>query len=353
METSVIAMSQAQHRSSSKEISEYSRAKLEGLRRALEARKDAEVAFERALGSSEAGRDMLEESKQLAGALAEAARKLHNGQINRGLINRQFTKPAQAFEDKYRELAETEWLKIAKQAPTVYEMHHALFHHKKPPRALEVQILYFLGMIFLGQPQSPPDTGTTQQGLMNPIDVSATSFDLQFIEEDHDGLGFPSAFANPAFGGVNVGPMVISEGNVPGVASDWCMVGTKFNFPGGPTTFTVSADIKVNADVNSYAVFGGSGAGLDLALRIVPNGESAQTSITPLLAVLSPVLWTAEKSLKGVTMTITQSLTLDDPASQSLTVFAGAHGHAEGEGTFAASFAVLSGTVQRIAVHAV
>ena len=352
MKTSAIAVPHPQHRSSSKEITEYSRNNLEALRRVVEARKDAELAFERALASSKSGKDMLQEGKQLARALAEASRKLYDGKINRGQINRQFSKTAQAFQGKYRELAETEWLKIANQAPTVYEMHHALFHHKKPPRTLEVEVLYFLGMIFLGQPQNPPDAQQTEQPLMNPIDVSATSFDQQFVEEDQDGLGFPSALANPGFGGVNVSPMVISEGNVPGVASDWCMVGTKFTFPGGPITFTVSADINFNADVTSYAVFGGSASGLDLALRIVPNQGSPQTSTQPVLSVISPVLWTAEKSLKNVTMTITQTLTLDDPASQSLTVLAGAHGHAEGEGTFAASFAVLSGTVQRIAVHA-
>jgi hypothetical protein len=340
-----------QRSKSSKEIVEYSHARIEGLRRVLEARKAAEAAFDHALASSKSGKNMLQQRKQLANALARACQKLKDGTITRGQIDNQFAKTAHAFEKKYRPLAEKEWLKIAKRAPTVYEMYHALNRDEKPPLVLEAQILYFLGIIFQHPPQNTPDTGTSQQALMQPIDVSATSFDLQYVEQDSDGLGFPSAIATPQFGAIFVSPMVISEFNVPGVASDWCMVGAKFTFPGGPTTFTVSADINFNADVTSYAVFGGAVAGTDLALRIVPNGGSPQTTTLPLLTVVAPALWGAEKKLSEV-LTITQTLTLDDPASQSLTVFAGGHGHAEGEGTFASSFAILEATVDRIAVHA-
>jgi hypothetical protein len=341
------------HRSSpSKEISEINRARSESVRRVLKAREEAEAAFDRALASSKSGKNMLQQGRQLASALARASRKLKDGKITRGQINEQFAKTAHAFEKKYRPLAEREWLKVAKHAPTIYEMHHALFRDEKPPLSIDAEILYFLGLIFKGEPQSPPaDTGTSQQALMQPIDISATSFDLDFIQQSSDGIGIVMAFTNLPFGGVTVGPVAFAEGNVPGVASDWALVGTKFDFPGGPTTFTVSVDISSNLDLSSYVVFGGAYAAGEVALRIQPSGQDPQISTQPILDVVAPVLWGAEKTLTD-TRTITQTLTLDDPASQSLTVLAGAHAHVEVEGSWGASTAIVSSLITKISVHA-
>lgn len=341
------------HRSSpSEEILEINRAKSDSVRRVLKAREEAEAAFDRALASSKSGKNMLQQGKQLASALARASRKFKDGKITRGQINEQFAKTAHAFEKKYRPLAEREWLKIAKHAPTIYEMHHALFRDEKPPLRLEAEILYFLGLIFKTAPQSPPaDTGTSQQALMQPIDVSATSFDLDFIQQSSDGIGIVSAFTNPPFGGLTIGPLAFAEGNVPGVASDWALVGTKFDFPGGPTTFTVSADVKFNIDLDSYVVFGGGYAAAQLALRIQPSGQNPQINTQPILDLVIPVLWEAERTLTD-SQTITQTLTLDDPASQSLTVWAGAQAHVEVEGSWGFAMAIVSAQVTKIAVHA-
>lgn len=338
--------------SPSKEIIEINRAKSENVRRVLKVREEAEAAFDRALASSKSGKNMLQQGKQLASALARASRKLQDGKITRGQINEQFAKSAHAFEKKYRPLAEREWLKVAKQAPTIYEMHQALFRDEKPPRRLEAEILYFLGVIFKGEPQSPPaDTETSQQALMQPIDVSATSFDLDFIQQNSDGIGIVSAFTNPPFGGLTISPLAFAYGNVPGVASDWALVGTKFDFPGGPTTFTVSADINIKVDLESYVVFGGGYAAADLALRIKPSGQDPQVNTQPFLDLVIPVLWGAEKMLED-TRTITQTLALDSPASQSLTIWAGAHAHVEVEGSWGFSSAIVWATVTKIAVHA-
>jgi hypothetical protein len=352
MPTSATVKPHAHRSSLSKEVLEINRAKSESVRRVFKAREEAEAAFDSALASSKSGKNMLQQGKQLASALARASRKLKEGKITRGQINEQFGKTAHAFEKKYRPLAEREWLKVAKQAPTIYEMHHALFHGKKPPVRLSAEILYFLGLIFKEEAQSPPaDTGTSQQALMQPIDVSATTFDLEFIQQSSDGIGIVSASADPAFGGLFLDPLAFAEGNVPGVASDWALVGTNFDFPGGPTTFTVSADVKFNIDLDAYMVFGGGYAAAQLALRIQPSGQNPQISTQPIIDLVVPVLWGAERTLKD-SQTITQTLTLDDPASQSLRVWAGAQAHVEVEGSYGSASAIVSAQVTKIAVHA-
>lgn len=93
MQTSATAKPHPHRSSLSKEIIEINRAKSESVRRVFKAREEAEAAFDRALASSKSGKNMLQQGKQLASALARASRKLKDGKITRGQINNSSPRP--------------------------------------------------------------------------------------------------------------------------------------------------------------------------------------------------------------------------------------------------------------------
>jgi hypothetical protein len=340
-------------RTSHKEMAEYSRARQADLRRALEARKEAESAFEQAIAGSRAGKTMLAERKKLAATLAKASEKLNSGKLTRLQMNQEYSPAAEAFEKKYRPTAEKAWLEIADRAPSIYEMHRILYSDEKPPLVIEAQILYFLGLIFRNTPATSGNgTASTGQALMQPLDVSATSFNLRIEQTHTDGAGSPTTSTNAPFGGFVADAVVVSNSYVPGVASARALIGTEFTFPAGFSQFLVSADISLIVDLSTYIVLGGGGAGADLVLRVEPGAGAAAVETTlPLGSVIAPVLWGAGLSATQ-SLTITLSLPLTDPASQDLKVFAGASAHAEAEGSWGTSMGLATGAVSRIAVHA-
>lgn len=352
MKKSAAVAPQEPHTSPNGGMAEYSHTKQNELRRALKAREEAVSAFEQALARSSSGKTMLAKRKELAATLGKAYQKLRGGKLTRLQLNQEYGPAAFAFEKKYRPLAEKAWFDVADRAPTVYAVHRALYGDEKPPSVLGVEILYFLGLIFRPRPKTPNDTASTGQALMQPVDVSATSFALKIEESHSDGLGFPTGSTNPPFGGFLAAPVAISESYVPGVASNRALVGTEFTFAPGFSEFLVSASITFTVELSTYVLLGGAGAGADLVLRVEPgSGAAAMETTLPLGSVIAPVLWGASLS-ESLSLPIFLSLTLTDPASQDLKVFAGASAHAEAEGTWGVSSALATGVVTSIAVHA-
>ncbi len=341
--------------SESREIHEYSRKQQEALQRVIKARKDAEQALEQAIAKSSGGKRMRAEGEQLAEVLAAAYKKLRDGKLSRRQIEHEHGPAVKAFEKKYRAVSEGAWLEVADMAPTAYQTYDKLLR-KKPPVSLHVEFLYFLGMIFRHpQTNDGDETSSTQQALLQPLDVSATSFTLKITQDHTDaagGIGSIPSFANPAAGSFVENPGAPTFDYVPGVASARAMVGADFTFPTGYTSFAISADIDWNYNLSTWVVFGGAGCGADLQLRVEPAGGANPTEkLQGLASVVAPVLWGATATGSG-SSTIALTLNLDGQAARELKVYAGASSHAEAEGVAGISMANVMGTVTRISIHA-
>ncbi len=327
-----------------------------GLARVSAVQKEAGRALEQAIAASSEGKKMLGEAKRLAATLGEAYKSLSKGKVSRAQIEKDQGEAARAFEKRYRSLTEDAWLRVAEKSPSAYQIYGALHDLKYPPPTLTVQILYFLGMVFLyPQPDDSDSTSSSQQALLPPLDLSSTSFDQQITQDHTDalgGLGFMPSFANPSAGSFIVSPSAPTFDNIPAVSSSRALVGTEFSFPTGYTSFTITADIDWNYNLSTWVVFGGAGCGIDLLLRVEPaGGADPVEKLQGLASVVAPVLWGATANGTG-SSTIAMSLDLSGAAAMGLKVFAGASSHAEAEGTGGISSVLMIGTVKRITVHA-
>jgi len=340
----------------SRELQEYAKMRQAALKRAIKARTSAESALEQAISTASGGRAMLAERRRLADSLAQAFKRLAEGKVSRRQIENEHGKSIREFEKKYRPLAEEAWLKVAAAAPSVYDIYRALFPERKVPVALDVSIHHYLGWTLreTAYPvhRSPDDIGSSGQALNTPLDRCATSFDLKIELQSADVISSSISGTVPAAGSVSVMPMAMAVHAIPGAASGRAMVGTDFTFPPGFTQFSISADIDWRYDLLAFAAFGGAGSGADLVLRLEPTGGvNPIEKVQSLVTVVAPVLWEAENTGMG-SSTLTLSQVLSDPASLEMKVFAGVQAHSEVEAVVGDADAFVTGTVNRICIHA-
>ena len=336
------------------EITEYAIRHQANLRRVVKARRAGESALDKAIGSTAAGKAMLLERKHLAEMIWQSYKDIGEGRATRIEINAKHDKRFRAFEAKYRALAEDVWLAVSESAPSVYELYRALRPDERPPKELELRLLYFFGFVVLQQAVPPPDdTASTSQALdaVPPLDFSTSSLTLK-IEQGHtDVIGFATTSATPASGRYFAFSNVGAANLIPGAASARALVGTEFMLPPGYTQFSVSADITWSYSMSSWVAFGGAGAGADLVIRVEPSDGSAPVEkYQGLASVIAPVIWGASASGSG-SSTIATALT-SATALRGVKVFAGVATHAEAEGAAGNADASGSGTVTRITLHA-
>jgi hypothetical protein len=336
------------------EITEYAIRHQANLRRVLKARKAGESALDKAIGSTAAGKAMLTERKHLAEMIWQAYQDIGEGRTTRIEMHARHNKRFRAFETKYRALAEDAWLSVAESAPSAYQLYRALRPDNRPPKELELRLLYFFGFVMLQQTVPPADdTASTSQALdaVPALDFSTSSMSLK-IEQGHtDVFGFATTSATPASGRYFAFSNVGTAHLIPGAASARALVGTDFTLPPGYTQFSVSADITWSYNMSSWVAFGGAGAGADLVIRVEPSDGSAPVEkYQGLAGVIAPVLWGAGASGSG-SSTIATTLT-SATSLRGVKVFAGVATHAEAEGAAGNADASGSGTVTRITLHA-
>src|SRR5262245_14265459 len=203
------------------ELAEYVKARHAGLRRVLKARSEAESVFNEAISSSRIGKAMMAERQQLAEQLQKARQKLSQGKTTRLEIAGEYGKTLEKFEARYRSIAEDAWLKVADRAPSAYEIYRAYHDNEQPPTVLNIQLLYFFGVVFLYQPPTdePEETGSVQQALDPPLDLSSSAFSLKIQQENANVIAYTFSNAFPGSGYLYAGLSAGAGALVPGVGA--------------------------------------------------------------------------------------------------------------------------------------
>ncbi|MFN0115974.1 MAG: hypothetical protein ACKVPY_14985 [Paracoccaceae bacterium] len=172
---------------------------------------------------------------------------------------------------------------------------HAFDRGDRPPKAWDGRYSD-LGWEHL-HPHAPPpdDTGTVQQGLMDPITLCVgPPYAFQSTASTTSGVAVVSAspMATPSSGRLFLLSSTVAPVLAGGGSDSSALVGSDISWPAGFDTLTVTVDINLTSSLLfAIAIFGGAGASASLVLRVTMSDGRTFSAQEALGSAVAPLLW--------------------------------------------------------------
>lgn len=255
------------------------------------------AAAEETLTASAAGKKTLKATEEVASQLAEITRRIAHGELSVAEGSRASDGLRRAFRERHG----SAWLdaRAANERlhPSAEAVARALDADALRDRRVWSAEIRAFEAILLSEKPAPDDVGTVQQGLGDPPPAPPVHSCMQPAYARHEtnmttqlfSFGYSSANPNGMVGASATGAAADGVG---GGASSEGLVGGDVDVPAGHQGYEIVADVDFSYSASSWAVFGASGCGSEILIRIDKgDGSPGEEQKTSLFWLVSPVLW--------------------------------------------------------------